>query len=77
VSSDRRETRDFEEIVRQHRPGPVIALLDFVRCEDIERMMALGASHVLAKPFLLNDLLWQLGQLLDGTGKRRAVSRAA
>jgi hypothetical protein len=48
-----------------------------VRYEDIERMMGLGASHVLAKPFLLNDLLWQLGQSLDGTGQRRAVSRAA
>lgn len=77
VSSDRQETGLLEEVVRQHAPAPVIALLDFVRREDIERMLALGASRVLAKPFLLNDLLWQIDQALDGTGRRRAVSRAA
>lgn len=77
VSSHQQEVGLFEEVVKQHRPAPVLALLDFVRREDIERMLALGASRVLAKPFLLNDLLWQLEQALDGTGCRRAVSRAA
>jgi len=77
VSADEQETGVLEELVEQHSPAPVIALLDFLRHEDIDRLMALGASRVLAKPFLLNDLLWQLEQALDGMGQRRAVSRAA
>lgn len=77
VSADGQEMGAIREVVGQHAPAPVIALLDFVRHEDIARLMAIGASRVLAKPFLLNDLLWQLEQALDGTTKPRAVSRAA
>lgn len=77
VSADEEETGLLRQTVEQHAPAPVIALLDFVRHEDIDRLMALGASGVLAKPFLSNDLLWQLDQALDGAGQQRAVTRAA
>jgi len=77
ISLDGQENGHLEEVIKQHAPVPVIALLDYVRREDVERIRAMGAHRVLAKPFVLNDLLWQLGQVLDGTRGQRAVSHAA
>jgi len=44
---------------------PIVALLDFPRVEDRDRALAAGATAVLAKPLLLDDLFWQLDQLID------------
>ena len=46
---------------------PIVALLGFPRVEDRDRALAAGATAVLAKPLLLDDLFWQLDQLI-GTG---------
>ncbi|MGD0517939.1 MAG: hypothetical protein ABSA26_10430 [Thermoguttaceae bacterium] len=43
---------------------PVIALLGFPRIEDERRALAAGAAAVLSKPLYLDDLLWQLEQVV-------------
>ncbi len=42
-------------------PAPVVALADFPRIEDAERLRAAGASAVLSKPLHVDDLVWALG----------------
>lgn len=54
----------LRQVVRGHRPAPVIALLDFVRRQDEEAAKAEGVFAVLAKPFLVYDLLWYLDRSL-------------
>jgi DNA-binding NarL/FixJ family response regulator len=39
------------------QPAPVIALLSFPRIEDRERVLSAGASVVLSKPLMVEDLL--------------------
>lgn len=54
-----------DELRRLRPPGdssPLVALLDFVRGGDRDRALAAGATAVLAKPFLIGDLLWHLDQ---------------
>jgi CheY-like chemotaxis protein len=46
------------------RPAPVLALLDFPRPKDRDLALAAGAAAVLSKPFLVQDLFWQLDKLL-------------
>jgi len=67
----------LEEVVEQHTPAPVIALMDFVRGDDRDRALAAGASFAVAKPFLTNELLWQLDQAIGEAGHQSAVSHAA
>lgn len=42
------------------RPSPVVALLDFPRVDDCDRALRAGATAVLSKPLLIDDLFWQL-----------------
>ncbi len=45
-------------------PGvPVVALLDFPRVSTCERARACGAAAVVARPFQLEDLIWQLDRV--------------
>jgi hypothetical protein len=41
-------------------PLPLLALLDFPRVEDCDAVLAAGATAVLSKPLLVDDLLWSL-----------------
>lgn len=43
---------------------PIIVLVGFPRIEDHDRARAAGAAAVLSKPLLLDDLFWQLDQLV-------------
>jgi hypothetical protein len=46
-------------------PGvPILVVMDFTRIEDHQRARSLGATAVLSKPLLLDDLFWQLDQAL-------------
>ncbi len=60
VSCDARGAVFLRHVVQCHRPAPAIAILDFVRRQDYDIAMAEGVSAVLAKPFLVYDLLWHL-----------------
>jgi hypothetical protein len=53
------------EVVKNTAPGPVIAVLDYVRRQDYERALSVGVSAVVAKPLLMYDVLWHLNDLLD------------
>lgn len=45
---------------------PVVALTDFPRSDDRQRLAAAGVAAVLSKPLLTSDLAWQLDQLARG-----------
>ncbi|NQT15230.1 MAG: hypothetical protein HQ582_20910 [Planctomycetes bacterium] len=45
--------------------APIIALLEFPRVDDRARALAGGARAVLSKPLLIEDLFWQIDQLVD------------
>jgi CheY-like chemotaxis protein len=45
------------------RPAPVIALADFPRIEDRQRILAAGAAAMLSKPVTVEDLWWQIEAL--------------
>jgi CheY-like chemotaxis protein len=57
------EPRQLRHLVAAVRPAPVIVLLDFPRIEDHARALAAGATAVLSKPLLIEDLYWQLENL--------------
>ena len=44
---------------------PIIALVGFPRIDDLERFKAAGASAVVSKPYLAEDLEQQIEQLLQ------------
>jgi hypothetical protein len=46
------------------RPAPIVALLQLPRVDDRNRALAAGAASVLAKPILVEDLLWELDRLV-------------
>lgn len=50
----------LERLCRQVHPAPVIALVDFPRPEDRQRIIAAGAKAVLSKPLAIEDLRWHL-----------------
>jgi CheY-like chemotaxis protein len=43
--------------------APVVALAGFPRADNVARALAAGISAVIAKPYLLDDLCWQIEQL--------------
>jgi hypothetical protein len=45
--------------------APLVALLDFPRFDDCKRVSEAGAAAVLSKPFLVEDLFWQLDRLTE------------
>jgi len=50
-------------IQQDFKGAPIIALANFPRIEDVQRLRAAGAAAVISKPFWSDDLFWQLGQL--------------
>lgn len=63
--------QELANVGRDLKGAPIIALAGFPRKEDIERLCAAGASAVVSKPFLLDDLFWQverLGAPANGSG---------
>jgi CheY-like chemotaxis protein len=52
--------QSFVELVQRLRSVPVIAVIGFPRPEDRIGAMTLGAAAVISKPFLVEDLLWQV-----------------
>ena len=64
IACDAAEQEQLRGLRRDCGPVPVIALLDFLRLGDRQRALAAGAAAVLAKPFLVRDLLWHLDQAL-------------
>ncbi len=51
------------EIRRRWHGAAIIALANFPRIDDVERLRAAGAAAVVSKPFLLDDLFWRLERL--------------
>jgi len=66
IACDTASAAELWRLSRAVGTGRVIALLDFVRRGDCDRALAAGAGAVLAKPFLVGDLLWHLERVLSG-----------
>lgn len=63
-SDGRREELDeLKRLVAAMTPAPIIALLDFPRIEDGDRLLAAGVAAVLSKPVQVPDLLWELDRI--------------
>ena len=60
---DRCEIEQLAEFCerQQNQSAPVVALLDFPREEHFHLAAEAGASSVLAKPYLVDDLLCEIG----------------
>ena len=52
-------------VVERFSPAPVLALLDFPRSQDLDAAYSAGVSAVVGKPFLLGELCWRLGNLIE------------
>jgi CheY-like chemotaxis protein len=50
----------FNRLVQRFPDAPKVVLLGFARTQDIADARAHGACSVISKPFLVEDLLWQL-----------------
>ena len=61
ASLDAAGLAELTHLTAEVSPAPVLALLDAPRLQDVRRARALGAA-VLAKPFRIDDLLWQLSR---------------
>ena len=59
------ERASLEQLAAALGPAPIVALLDFPRVEDRDRALGAGAKAVVSKPFLIDDLFWQIEQLLE------------
>ncbi len=58
-------------------PGlPILALMDFPRAQDRQRALRHGATAVLSKPLLLDDLWWELEATLEPPQPARAAQQA-
>jgi len=51
--------------VRQARGAPIVALLNFPRLEDYQRLQDEGVKKVIAKPFMNADLLGAISHQMD------------
>lgn len=58
------ELAALERMATSLKPAPIIALLEFPRIEDHQRALSAGASAVLSKPLLIDDLIWQMDRLV-------------
>ncbi len=59
------EPAQLEDLAAKLAPTPVIALLDFPRIEDHRRALDAGASAVISKPLLVEDLFWELDRVWE------------
>jgi CheY-like chemotaxis protein len=59
-----RKTETLTAIRSATGSAPLIVLLGFPRPEDVSRLQSAGVSAVVAKPFLADDLLREIEQLL-------------
>lgn len=57
------EAGKLTSLAEHFAPAPLLALLDFVRSQDVSAARQAGAAAVLAKPFLIDDLVWHLDRL--------------
>jgi hypothetical protein len=60
IGGDPSEAGLVGRLARRYASAPLVVLLDFLRGDDRQRMADAGAAAVLAKPFLVGDLLWHL-----------------
>ncbi len=77
TSCDPAEAERLSSLATMMNPTPIIAVLAFPRLEDRDRALQAGAAAVVSKPFLLNDLLWQIEQLAGRSSDENAASAAA
>lgn len=66
IGCDADGVRFLQRVVHCHHPAPVIALLDFVRRQDLDVARSVGVAAVIAKPLLVYDLLWHLDDSQTG-----------
>ena len=59
ASLDAAGLAELSQLTAEVSPAPVLALLDAPRIQDVRLARTLGAA-VLAKPFRIDELLWQL-----------------
>lgn len=62
------ELAELARLAAELSGAPVIALVGFPRVEDRDQILAAGASAVLSKPVLVDDVLWQLDAVLRDGG---------
>jgi hypothetical protein len=60
-TEDFRTINAFEQLIR---PAPILAIVGFPRSSYVEQLCKAGAAAIVSKPYLADDLLWQLERLM-------------
>ena len=55
----------LREMSRQYAPTPIVVLSSFPRSDIVKRLSAAGAATIVSKPFLLDDLFWELDLVIS------------
>jgi len=71
------QASQIAELAESVHPAPIVVLLHFPRTRDCDRAVAAGAACVVSKPFLLDDLFWQLDRALGRRGESTVSQGAA
>ena len=66
ASSVDRARRLLEQLGRV----PLVAIINFPRIDDCQQLRRAGAAAIISKPYVTDDLLWQLDQLRQAGGNQ-------
>lgn len=77
ISCDARTAGELREVCTQLDSIPVVALLDYARRADARYAVEAGACGVVARPFRVDELIWQIRSALRLTRSRPRVIEAA
>ena len=67
--SEDNATRDLQRLTEHYGPAPLVALISFPRWHIVDRMKTAGAKGTVSKPFLLDDLYWELNCIIKHHSK--------
>ena len=54
---------EAHDLLRQLAPLPIVAVMGFPRIDDRRQLLREGIAAVVSKPYLIDDLLWQLNRV--------------
>jgi len=76
IDGNQREIAELTRLCDMLGHARVVALMDYQRADACDRVLAAGASSVVAKPYLLDDLFYRLDEAIR-LGDERACQSSS